>query len=56
MTDVDVLKKQLKEAQVEIGNLQLRLSNVTLMLKKEMQASGKLPKSDEIQIRTQATI
>jgi len=48
MPEADVLKKELKEARVEIENLKLRLSNVTFLLKKEMQVSGKLPKSDEI--------
>jgi len=48
MADVEVLEKELKEALVEIENLRLRLSNVTLMLRKEMQQSGKLPKADDL--------
>ena len=44
MNEIELLKKQLAEANAEIDNLRLRLSNVTLMLKKEMLDSGKLPK------------
>ena len=47
MTDVDAFKKELKEAQAEIENLKLRLNNVTLMLRKEMQESGRLPKQPD---------
>ena len=48
MADVEALEKELKEALVEIENLRLRLSNVTLMLRREMQQPGKLPKGDDI--------
>jgi len=44
MTEVDILKKQLAEANTEIENLRLRLRNALLLLKKEMTASGNLPK------------
>jgi hypothetical protein len=37
------LKLQLAAAQAEIEMLKLNLSNVTLLLKHEMTASGKLP-------------
>jgi hypothetical protein len=40
----EALKKELAEAKVEIGELRLRLSNVTLLLQQEMRESGKLPK------------
>jgi hypothetical protein len=46
MTEIELLKKQLAEANVEIDSLRLRLSNVTLLLKKEMTASGNLPKPE----------
>ena len=42
--DVEALKRELAEAKAEIQSLMLRLSNVTLMLKKEMTESGSLPK------------
>ena len=42
--DVEALKKELAEAKAEIQNLMLRLSNVTVMLKKEMTESGSLSK------------
>jgi hypothetical protein len=44
VNEVDALKKELKKAQAEIESLKLQLSNVTLMLRKEMQETGKLPK------------
>ena len=44
MNEVETLKKSLAEANAEIDNLQLRLSNALLLLKKEMTASGSLPK------------
>jgi hypothetical protein len=44
MTEIELLKKQLAEANAEIESLRLRLSNVTLLLKKEMTESGKLSK------------
>jgi len=47
MIDVNTLKEELREAQAEIADLKLRLSNVTLMLRKEMTESGKLPKMPE---------
>ncbi len=42
MTELERLKKELAEARAEIENLNLRLSNVTFLLKKEMIASGKI--------------
>jgi len=47
MIDVNTLKEELREAQAEIADLKLRLSNVTLMLRKEMTESGKLPQVPE---------
>jgi len=47
MPDVDALQEELRVAQAEIEDLKLRLSNVTLMLKKEMRESGKLPKGPD---------
>jgi len=46
MTEIESLKKQLAEANAEIESLRLRLSNVTLLLRKEMTESGKLPKPE----------
>jgi hypothetical protein len=46
MTEIELLKKQLAEANTEIESLRLRLSNVTLLLRKEMTESGKLPKPE----------
>ena len=43
MDDVDTLKKQLAAALVEIEELRLRLSNVMLLLRREMREGGKLP-------------
>jgi hypothetical protein len=40
--EIEVLKKELAEAKVEIEELKLRLCNVTFLLKKEMTESGKL--------------
>jgi len=48
MTEMEALKKELEEAKVEIESLRLRLANVTLLLKKEMVESGKLPKPEPI--------
>ncbi len=45
--EIDLLKKELAEARVEIETLMLRLQNVTLLLKKEMTASGSLPKPEK---------
>jgi len=42
--EMQALKKELADVKVEIEELKLRLSNVTLLLKKEMIESGKLPK------------
>jgi len=42
--EILILKKELAEAKAEIEVLMLRLSNVTVLLKKEMVASGSLPK------------
>jgi hypothetical protein len=47
VTEIELLKKQLAEAQAEIAELRLRLSNSSLLLKIEMTASGKLPKFDQ---------
>ncbi len=47
MTEIELLKKQLAEAQAEIAELRLRLSNSTALLKIEMTESGKLPKFDQ---------
>jgi len=44
--EIQALKKELTEARLEIQALNLRLSNVILLLKKEMVASGKLPKPE----------
>jgi len=44
MTEIEQLKEQLAEARAENQSLMLRLSNVTFLLKKEMVASGNLPK------------
>ena len=38
-----MLKKKLAAAEAEIQSLTLRLSNVTLLLRKEMIAGGKMP-------------
>jgi hypothetical protein len=40
----EALKKELEAAKIEIEMLNLRLANVTLLLRKEMTVSGKLPK------------
>jgi predicted RNase H-like nuclease (RuvC/YqgF family) len=48
MTEIEALKKELEEAKAEIESLHLRLANVTLLLKKEMVESGKLPKPELI--------
>jgi len=48
MTEIEFLKKQLAEANTEIDALKLRLSNVMLLLKSEMAASGNLPKPKPI--------
>ncbi len=40
-----MLKKKLAAAEAEIQSLTLRLSNVTLLLRKEMIAGGKIPGS-----------
>ena len=42
--EVEALKKQLDEAKTEIERLKLQLSNVTLLLRKEMNVSESLPK------------
>ena len=47
MTEIELLKKQLAEAQAEIAELRLRLSNSSMLLKIEMTESGKLPKLDQ---------
>ena len=47
MTEIEALRKELAEAKAEIQRLNLRLSNVTLLLKKEMTASGSLPKPEK---------
>jgi hypothetical protein len=46
--EIKALKKELEAAKIEIEMLNLRLANVTLLLKKEMTASGKLPKVNEL--------
>ena len=46
--EIQTLKKELAEAKAEIDNLTLRLSNVTLLLKKEMADSGKLSKPETV--------
>ena len=43
-TEVEKLKKALALAKAENDRLQLQLSNMLLLLKKEMRASGSLPK------------
>ncbi|HEV3272971.1 MAG TPA: hypothetical protein VGZ93_12385 [Candidatus Methylacidiphilales bacterium] len=45
MTEIELLKKRLAEANAEIDVLRIRLTNVTFLLKSEMVASGNLPKS-----------
>ena len=47
MTEIELLKKKLVEAEAEIAALKLQVSNLTYMLKKEMTASGGLPKLKE---------
>jgi hypothetical protein len=47
MTEIELLKKQLADARAENDALTLRLNNITLMLKKEMTASGSLPKPQQ---------
>jgi len=42
--EMQALKKELADAKAEIEELKLRLSNVMLLLKKEMTESGKLSK------------
>jgi hypothetical protein len=46
--ETQALKKELEASKIEIEMLHLRLANVTLLLKKEMAASGNLPKIDQI--------
>ncbi len=41
MTETERLKKELTEAKAEIDNLNLRLNNVTFLLRQEMAATGK---------------
>ena len=41
--EIDALKKELAEAKARIEDLELSVSNLTLLLKKEMSDSGKLP-------------
>jgi hypothetical protein len=41
--EIEMLRKELAAANVEIENLRLRLSNVTYILKEEMTSSGRLP-------------
>jgi hypothetical protein len=43
MDEIELLKKRLAEAEREIKTLRLQLSNVMVLLKKEMTASGNLP-------------
>ena len=42
--EVEVLKKELAAAKIEIEHLQMRLGNATLLLRAEMMETGKLPK------------
>jgi hypothetical protein len=42
--DIQHLQKELAEAKAEIQSLQLRLNNVTFILKEEMMSSGTIPK------------
>jgi hypothetical protein len=42
--EIEALKKDLQAARREIENLQLRLANVTLLLKKEMLQIGTSPR------------
>ena len=46
MIEIELLKKRLAEANTEIESLRLRLSNVTLLLRKEMTESEKLLKPE----------
>ncbi len=43
MTEIESLKKELAEAKAKIQDLEMRLGNVTFLLRKEMRATGKLP-------------
>jgi len=43
--ELETLKRELARARAEIEELNLRLSNAILMLKKEMLASGKIAAS-----------
>jgi hypothetical protein len=45
VTEIELLKKELAAAKSEIRDLKLQLANVTVLLRKEMIASGRLPKS-----------
>jgi hypothetical protein len=49
--ETGTLKKELAEAKAEIEHMRLRLANVTYLLKKEMVASGNLPKPTPPEIR-----
>ena len=41
--EITILKQELAEAKARIEYLELNLSNVTLLLKREMTETGKLP-------------
>jgi len=45
--EIETNKKELAKAKAEIDELKLQLSNVTLLLKKEMAVSGKIPRFDQ---------
>jgi len=47
MSELEILRKQLAEALAEIERLKLQLNNATFLLRKEMTASGHLPKPQE---------
>lgn len=47
MTEIELLKRKLAEAEAEIIVLRLRVSNLLLLLRKEMTSSGRTPESKE---------
>jgi hypothetical protein len=47
MTEIELLKRKLADAEAEVVLLRLRVSNLMLLLRKEMTSSGSLPESKE---------
>jgi hypothetical protein len=47
MTEIELLKCKLAEAEAEIAVLRLRVSNLMVLLRREMTSSASLPESKE---------